>query len=1253
MEAVEGSKKHETKRKRNEEDNDVPSKKRKISQSLTTNKKTKVVVPTVKDIIEDRITQIALKYWSPSSQSDLLPFDPSIIDDLYTTEIFGDSYQISRVMMLELSLYLERYLWPNFSEEASDEYVLSIIVMVNEKFRENVSAWDSFISSPDLFNVFMQKVYSLYDRISVERKMHYILFLTNCFNSLSVDIVRNSVLKIVSMRLWCNISEGRRESMLKNRPRWKSTWGKIIRREKRNAKKNIDPYENEKEFIPSLISDYFNILQSISPDSVDESSVNYCLRFVEFAIDLLCSPPSRPFFKVLLEDKHVYVLSVRSNLYNIQKAGSKYRQMCDILKFYMDFEIDDYIGEALNDSDIEKLYHEKMLNAQKIAFKKFGDVLSDFSFVNIASIDSREGIEEHLTKVDHDTLHSFALHLNIVNEDDTFSRSELTDIIVNYLERRRFQIDMINMDALYPDENILWDKSIVPLDNFTGESCLALPKLNLQFLTFHDYFLRNYDLFRLEAAYEIKHDIEDVLKRMQPLQLSNGKTIFDGWARLGVPIDTMRVTYIGEPSVGYLLPHAVSAHVDITLPNRSDVKDEWDALRRHDVLFLITVRPEKHHTPDPKGFFPREYGIQYIRGCEVVEVLDEEGNKVNDPSPEYQPKRIGNRRTLKVQLDPAQYQQDGLIQHEDVSHSFHLIMKRRAKENNFKAILGTIKDLMNSNLKVPTWLKDVFLGYGNPDICQNVHVSRVVNYTDSFLDKDHLIECIPNIQIPENVAPPYTIEETEEGTLTARKSTSIHQKKNIKGNTVRFTPVQISAIRQSMNQGLTLVVGPPGTGKTDVAVQVISNWYHNFPQQKTLIVTHSNQALNQIFEKIMHLNIDERHLLRMGHGQQQLETEKDFSKYGRVNYMLSIRMELLQKIKLLAESIGMDESVAYTCESAMNFFTFHVKGKWQEFLETMKNGEKSPEFVMDNFPFMDYFEEDPFYGDTFEENMEIASTSFKELENLYDQISDCQVFELLKSSHDRGNYLLTKQAKIIAMTCTHAALKRKDFVELGFKFDNILMEEAAQILEIETFIPMLLQEDPEANLKRIVLIGDHNQLPPVVKNMAFQKYAHLDQSLFTRFVRLGVPTIDLDMQGRCRESLANLFNWRYPNLGNLPHTENEEFKIANPAFLHEYQVINVENYKGQGEFTPSPYFYQNLGEAEYLVYMYMFMRLVGYPAKSITILSTYNGQKNLIRDIVNKKCKNDPRFGYPSKITTVDRYQGQQNDCNVLLLLRY
>lgn len=46
--------------------------------------------------------------------------------------------------------------------------------------------------------------------------------------------------------------------------------------------------------------------------------------------------------------------------------------------------------------------------------------------------------------------------------------------------------------------------------------CLALPKLNLQFLTLHDYLLRNFNLFRLESTYEIRQDVEDVVTRMKP-----------------------------------------------------------------------------------------------------------------------------------------------------------------------------------------------------------------------------------------------------------------------------------------------------------------------------------------------------------------------------------------------------------------------------------------------------------------------------------------------------------------------------------------------------------------------------------------------------------------------------------------------------------------------------------------------------------------------------------------------------------------
>lgn len=55
-------------------------------------------------------------------------------------------------------------------------------------------------------------------------------------------------------------------------------------------------------------------------------------------------------------------------------------------------------------------------------------------------------------------------------------------------------------------------------------------------------------------------------------------------------------------------------------------------------------------------------------------------------------------------------------------------------------------------------------------------------------------------------------------------------------------------------------------------------------------------------------DIDERHLLRLGAGERELRegTMKDFSKFGRVNYTLQRRLELLAEVQRLAESIGVE-----------------------------------------------------------------------------------------------------------------------------------------------------------------------------------------------------------------------------------------------------------------------------------------------------------------------------------------------------------
>lgn len=92
----------------------------------------------------------------------------------------------------------------------------------------------------------------------------------------------------------------------------------------------------------------------------------------------------------------------------------------------------------------------------------------------------------------------------------------------------------------------------------------------------------------------------------------------------------------------------------------------------------------------------------------------------------------------------------------------------------------------------------------------------------------------------------------------------------------------------------------------------------------------------------------------------------------------------------------------------------------------------------------------------------------------------------------------------------------------------------------------------------------------------------------------------------------------------------------------QYSKINITcwdadtpDFEGRGETVPVPYFFQNLAEAEYVVTLYQYMRLLGYPADKISMLTTYNGQKALLKDVVERRCAHHPAFGVPHKVPLV------------------
>ena len=63
-------------------------------------------------------------------------------------------------------------------------------------------------------------------------------------------------------------------------------------------------------------------------------------------------------------------------------------------------------------------------------------------------------------------------------------------------------------------------------------------------------------------------------------------------------------------------------------------------------------------------------------------------------------------------------------------------------------------------------------------------------------------------------------------------------------------------------------------------------------------------------------------------------------RYGRVNYVLGKRLELLEEVARLQKSMRVAGDVAYTCETAAHFHLYHVVARWEEFLSNTKYSKK-------------------------------------------------------------------------------------------------------------------------------------------------------------------------------------------------------------------------------------------------------------------------------------------------------------------------
>ncbi|KAF4783399.1 intron-binding protein aquarius [Colletotrichum scovillei] len=1263
--------------------------------------------PTVADIEgESAFAQLAKKHWLKTTRSKRAT-KVKVKNDVLKQEIWDvlerDGFPYKSILTLESLQTLESYLWPGYSDDSSNHHVLLLVLLANVKRREQLEAWSIFEDRPDEFSSLFRRILSLTldQTLSPAIQTHLLSFLISAFQSLDCAIVRKECAPLVSISIWHSLStEELREEKLEQHAHVRKAW--------RAAGKRYDAADDatkaklrfDRSWLYSLVLHFLSLIYT---ENAKPDQVLYCERFVEFLTDLQSQLPTRRYVNTLLLDLHILPAMRLSPVFN-DEENSLLRDLNALLKHYTFFTIDDQTGAQLSRTEAYDKHCANLSRLQKTSLKHFKEKLTVLALSNYGSIDKRDELAGLLEPLNDEEIIELAglLRLRTTYPDSlavSIDRKFLLEALLTTFERRKTFQEIAREMALVPTEQSLFENNVMRTENYDGSHPLALPKLNLQYLSVGDFLWRSLVLYRAESFYGIRKDVESAIRRLRPESRRPGETSFQGFSKMALPTTKPSILEVVPALVGDDKPSLVRAEISIDVRRLNDgIKREWDSLRPDDVVFLLAIQAPASQSAtngDSAHSETEKLGIISIRSAEIIQITDDKGKVVRDGSGHYD-----SRRRFQLRLDPRTYAADAERSSASPPEAYeriNVVMRRSGRENNFKPVLESIRSLTLSEVPIASWFHEVFLGYGDPagaTYKQLPNRIKTIDYRDTFLDWQHLTGGLPGkiVEPSDDVSgsfgPPYVLETAErqaaepsskpskkrrrdtEPALLAEVETvkvSTYKPPNTgpypvdspKLNKVRFTPAQIEAITSGTQPGLTVIVGPPGTGKTDVATQVINNIYHNFPEQKTLLIAHSNQALNQLFAKIVALDIDARHLLRLGHGEEELYTEGSFSKHGRVESFLENRDRYLLEVNRLAASIGAPGAHGNSAETAGYFNSVYIQPAWTKFTEITKAEEASAADIVGAFPFHQFFSDAPqplFSPEVDRETiLDVANGCYRHIAKIFSELADAIPFEILRRDKDKANYLLTNEARIIAMTSTHAAMRRGEIASLGFHYDNVVMEEAAQITEIENFIPLAMQKPKKGqmSLQRVVLCGDHFQNSPVIQSMAFRHYANLEQSLFSRLVRLGVPTINLDQQGRARPSIASLYQWRYPKLGNLPHVESEgEYSVANAGFKYDYQFINVPDYKGRGETEPTPHFIQNLGEAEYAVAVYQYMRLLGYPASKISILTTYAGQRALVKDVLAHRCADKTIFGMPKIVTTVDKYQGEQNDYIILSLTR-
>ena len=252
---------------------------------------------------------------------------------------------------------------------------------------------------------------------------------------------------------------------------------------------------------------------------------------------------------------------------------------------------------------------------------------------------------------------------------------------------------------------------------------------------------------------------------------------------------------------------------------------------------------------------------------------------------------------------------------------------------------------------------------------------------------------------------------------------------------------------------------------------------------------------------------------------------------------------------------------------------------------------------------------------------------------------------------------LLESSNVVLSTCSSAhedgTFRLLEKKERELLFDVCVIDECGQSIESESWIPLL-------NASKLVIAGDHMQLPPTVMSQEAEKCG-LSISLLERIVH-NHPTLVklLDIQYRMNDIIMNWASSAF---------YDEKLKFGNEEVenrsLENYLNISDREKLGENEFllncgmmlidTNDCEMFElestheeskgNEAEADLVAYHVKTLIRLGIPQREIAVISPYNLQIELIRSRISHLYAN-------IEIRSVDGFQGREKEAIVLSLVR-